>query len=100
MNTVMSNRRPRCWFDKDGFGPKLGFSFILINFGALSIYGLSNAIPQWWLLATAVGILGFPIASAIIISILCIILDKLYERKYAKYIEQRNFMNWVKGCRK
>lgn len=100
MNTGMSNRRPRCWLDKDDSGPKIGFSFIFINLFAVFIYGLNHTIPFWWVMTTAVGTLGFPLAATILTAIWCIILDKIYEKKYKKYIEKRNFMNWVKGCRK
>lgn len=96
----MSNRRPRCWLDKDDSGPKIGFAIIFVNLFAVFVYGLTNTIPFWWAMTTAIGTLGFPIASTIIVGIWCMILNKLYERKYAKYVEELNFMNWVKGCRK
>lgn len=99
MNT-MSSRRPHTWIDDDEAGFKIGFALIFINLGALGIYGLFSPIPLVWVFVTAVSILGFPLAAAILAYIFTVVLDKLYAKKYKKYVEERNFMNWVKGCRK
>lgn len=99
MNT-MSSRRPRTWIDDDEAGFKIGFVLVFINLGALGLYSLFSPIPPVWVFVTAISILVFPLVAAILAHLFTIILDKIYAKKYKKYVEERNFMNWVKGCRK